>query len=286
MQKINTTVMMSGADYFDDTYAINAHMDDQVPVDKLKALQEHAEIRECFEKAGINVVKVDAPSSSQDGVYTANWAVINGNKAVMANLPNKRQPEEAYAEEILRKRGFEVVKLPADIHFSGQGDALPCGKYLFVGSDYRTSHEAHPLLARELNLEVIGLTTIPQMDADRKAIINPVTEWPDSFFYDLDLALAVIDEQTIIWCPEAFIPESQERIHAITDLEKIEVSLEEAMNGFACNLVSTGESVIMSSYAPVLKSILEAKGLKIYTPDVTELLKGGGFIRCTSLTLD
>lgn len=276
---------MSGTDYFDDGYAINAHMDDKIPVDRAKAAQEHADIADCLQKAGVNVKILPAPASCQDGVYTANWALINGKTAVMANLPNIREAEQPYAEQVLNNLGYDTVKLPKDVHFSGQGDALPCGDYLFVGTNYRTSPEAHYLLEKHLGLRVVGLQTIPQISADGNLVINSVTGWPDSFFYDLDLALAVISPTCIAWCPEAFVPESQEKILAITDLEKIEVSLEEAMNGFACNLVSTGESVVMSDYAPQLKQALQNRGLTIYTPKVTELLKGGGFIRCTTLTL-
>nr|MDQ3093776.1 amidinotransferase [bacterium] len=60
----------------------------------------------------------------------------------------------------------------------------------------------------------------------------------------------------------------------------------EAQYAFACNLVSTGETVVMSAFAPQLKAELERRGLKVLTPVVTELGKGGGFIRCTTLTLD
>ena len=348
MQKINTKVLMSGADYFDDGFAINAHMDDTIPVNVEKAKQEHTEIQQLFSQAGIEVIKVDAPKDCQDGVYTANWALIRGNTAVMSNLPNKRKTEEKYAVQILQNLGYKTIKLPEEFHFSGQGDALPCGNMLFVGSQYRTSLETQPLLARDLGFEVIGLQTIPQLDNNKKPIINSITGWPDSFFYDLDLALAVIKgpsqekcdkclygasayasddgvistlktqqgvqkyaeekhtsteesdgvsgsdaKQTaececqgvIAWCPEAFMPKSQERIRAITNLGKIEVSLKEAMEGFACNLVSTGESVIMSNQAPELKKALENRGLIVHTPKVTELIKGGGFIRCSSLTL-
>ncbi len=339
---------MSGAEYFDDGYAINAHMDDKIPVDVQKAITEHAEIQSCFEKAGIEVVKVDAPVGCQDAVYTANWGLVRDDKVVMSNLPNIRQPEEEIAIEILKKQGKTVIKLPPEVHFSGQGDALPCGDYLFVGTDYRTSPEVHGLLQKELGFNVIGVKTVPQFDKNQNPVINPITGWPDSFFYDLDLAIAVIkgpsktpcphdihtlddsafsrreteravhsygeesaaDEKRadakeangvnnpvveqvsrcdcrglIAWCPEAFMPSSQELIRNIKDLDKIEVSLEEAMNGFACNLVSTGESIIMSNNAPELQKALTNRGLRVYTPNVTELSKGGGFIRCTSLTL-
>lgn len=277
---------MSGAEYFDDSDAINAYMDDQVSVDIQKAIAEHAEIADCFKKADIEVVKVKAPEGCQDGVYTANWGLVLDGKAVMANLPNKRKAEEAYAEEALKSLGLQTVKLPEDLYFSGQGDALPCGKYLFVGTSYRTSPEAHPLLGKEFGLEVISLQTIPQLDADEQPIINPVTGLPDSFFYDLDLALAVINSGLIAWCPDAFVPESQEKIRSLLDIEKIEVSLQEAKAGFACNLVSTGEAVVMSNHAPNLKSALQSRGLEVYAPEITELLKGGGFIRCISLTLE
>lgn len=282
---INKHVLMSGADYFDDGYAINAHMDDKLAVDITLAATEHANVADCLKQAGITVDKVAPPASCQDGVYTANWALVHKNFAIMANLPNIREAEEPYAEKALKDRGYEIIKLPKDVHFSGQGDALPCGDYLFVGTTYRTSPEAHYYLEKHTDLHVISLQTIPQLDDSGNLVINKVTGWPDSFFYDLDLALAVISPGLIAWCPEAFTEESRIKIRNIADLEKIEVSLDEAMNGFACNLVSTGKAVVMGDRAPLFKAELERRGLTVYTPHVTELLKGGGFIRCVTLTL-
>ncbi len=68
-------------------------------------------------------------------------------------------------------------------------------------------------------------------------------------------------------------------------VEKIEVDLHEATKGFACNLVSTGETVIMSDKAPKFKAELEKRGFTVLTPGITELAKGGGYIRCTTLTI-
>jgi N-dimethylarginine dimethylaminohydrolase len=286
MQKINTQVVMSGADYFDDGFAINSYMDDGAPVDVPKAMREHAQIMKAFKQAGIEVVKADVPKDCQDGVYTANWALTRGKMAVMANLPPSRMPELKYAEQELRQLGFEIIKLPEQYRFSGQGDALPCGNKLFTGTDYRTSPEVHELLHEKLGYEVISLQTVPEYSIDKQPVTNAVTGWPDSFFYDIDLAIAVLSPNLIAWCPEAFMPESQEIIHALADIDKIEVSLEEAMQASACNLVSTGETVVMGDQAPELKQAIEAKDLKVITVDVTELLKGGGFIRCTSLTLN
>lgn len=285
MPRLNTTVLMSGADYFDDQFAINAHMDSRVPINLDKAKAEHAAIRQALEQAGIKVIQTQPPADCQDGVYTANWALVRGNKALMSVLPDKRAPEMPYAQKVLQSLGKEIVKLPPGVKFSGQGDALPCGNWVFVGSNYRTDKEAWSYIQNTLGYEVVGLQTVPKRTWLGKAAANTETGWPDSYFYDLDLALAVIRNDLIAFCPRAFTPKSRELLDKLP-IDKIRVSLSEAKNGFACNLVSTGETVIMSSRAPKLKAALEAKGLKTITPDVTELGKGGGYIRCTTLTLD
>lgn len=273
---------MSGADYF-DVVDINPYSHHISSVSQAKAVAEHDAIRTAATEAGIEVIKVDAPLDCQDGIFTANWALVRGDTAVMSSLPNMRQAEEPFAEAALRFMGKKIVKPP--YRFSGQGDALPCGNYLFAGSNYRTDPRMHKFLADTLGYEVIPLQTIPELDAKGKPVTNHLTSWPDSFFYDIDLALSVLRPGLIAWCPEAFVPESQEKLRALP-IEKIEVSFDEATKGFACNLLSTGSTVIMSRHAPKLQLAIEAHGLKTITPDVSELGKGGGYIRCTTLTLD
>lgn len=285
---------MSDVDYFDDGFAINAYMDTHIPVDRAAARAEHQAIRAAFEQAGIKVIQVPAPTDCQDGVYTANWGLCRGNKVILSALPNKRQAETPYAARVLKELGKEIITPPAGMRFSGQGDALPCGNLLFMGSTYRTDPEAHDFVAKTLGYEVISLETIPQRrwHGWGPKIINATTGWPDSFYYDIDLALAVLRAPDgdgpglIAWCPEAFTRRSRRIMRQLKSVEKIEVSRGEATKGFACNLVSTGETVIMSAQAPRFQAELEARGFKTITPEVVELGKGGGYIRCTSLTLD
>lgn len=282
MPLINQTVLMSGADYF-DVVELNAYSIGVSEVNRELAKNEFQTIQTALKSAGIKVIKVDSPSNCQDGIFTANWGLCRGDKVVMSSLPGPRQAEEAYAEKVLTNLGKKIIKAP--LRFSGQGDALPVGKYLLTGSNYRTDAEMHSFLAKELGYEVISLETIPELDANGTPVINKLSGWPDSFFYDIDLAVSILRHDLIAWCPDAFTPSSQDKIRALS-LDKIEVSLEEAVEGFACNLVSTGETVIMSAHAPELKANIESKGLKTITPDISELAKGGGYIRCTTLTLD
>lgn len=276
---------MSGVDFFNAEQAINPYMSKNDPIDLEKARQEHTAIREALETAGVKVITVPPPKDCQDGVYTANWALVRGNKAVMATLPDARKGEEAYARMVLTDLGKEVISVPDGIHFSGQGDALPCGKFLLAGSGYRTELPAHQFVADTLGYEVISLQTVPQRDWLGRPVINKDSGWPDSFFYDIDLAISVLRDDLIAWCPQAFTKESRAIIRSLP-LEKIEVSAKEAKQAFACNLVSTGETVIMSGTAPEVKAAIEARGLKTICPEIRELVKGGGYIRCTTLTLD
>lgn len=288
---INQKVLMSDASHFSNDQAINPYYEVE-KIDFDRANREHAQISELFQQAGIVVEKTSSPADSQDGVYTANWGLVRGKKAVLARLPNVRKAEEPVAEQVLTELGYEVVKVPEDWKFSGQGDALPFGNLLFCGQNYRSDQRAQAFVAETLGFERVQLQTVPEIDADGQLVTNPITGWPDSFFYDLDLALAIIKEPDgnqggiIAYCPEAFMPESQELLASLEGVDKIKVSYEEAAGGFACNLVSTGETVIMSNRAPLFKAELEKRGLKVVSPDVTELVKGGGFIRCVSLTLE
>lgn len=287
LMQINKTVLMSGVDHFSAAEAINPYMakNDQIDIDR--ARQEHTAIRDALEDAGVKTVAVPPPKNCQDGVYTANWALIRGNKAVMARLPDARKGEEAYAATVLQDLGKEVIFVPEGLRFSGQGDALPVGNYLICGNGYRSDIAAQAFAADTLGYERIQLQTIPERRffGLGKPVINKDSGWPDSFFYDIDLAVSVLRDDLIAWCPAAFTKESQATLRALP-LNKIEVTMDEAKNAFACNLVSTGETVIMSGTAPELKAAIEAHGLKTITPQITELVKGGGYIRCTTLTLD
>ncbi len=281
---LNKKLLVSGAEFFADDYKINPYYNDSA-INREKAIAEHNAILDCFKEAGIELIKRDAPADCQDGVYTANWALTKNGKAVMSRLPQARKLEESYAEEQLKKLGYEVFHVPSDMLFSGQGDSLRCGDYLFAGSGYRSEPEAQQFVADTLGLKLVQLHAKPKLDENGQPYINPVTNHADSFFYDLDLALSVIDDHTIAYCPEAFDEESLAKIKT-TPVGKIEVDYKECTEGFACNLVSTGKHVIMSNKAPKFQAELEKRGLICLTPDVTELKKGGGYIRCISLWLD
>jgi N-dimethylarginine dimethylaminohydrolase len=286
---INHRVIMSDTSQFAST-GLNPLSDANDEVD-LSAVQiEHDEIRNAMITAGIEVVQVPSPLDCPDGVYTANWGLCIDDTVVFSRLPKQRELEELYVREL-----FETNKSLSKVYsrlihppymFSGQGDALVCGGYIFCGQAYRSDPRMHAYLAELFpKMEVIPLQTVPVLNEDGSVEINSITGLPNSFFYDLDLALAIISPDTFAWCPEAFLPASQKVLRELTGFTKIEVSFDEAVSRFACNLVSTGKTVVMSSGAPLLQASLHELGYKTITPKIVQLAKGGGFIRCASLTI-
>lgn len=283
---------MTGVDYFSDAQAINPYMDDTAKIDLASAAKDHAFIKQTLQSVGIKVIQIKPPKDCQDGVYTANWALVRNGKAVLARLPGPRKGEEAYAKKALEDLGIKTYELPDGLKFSGQGDALPCGDLLFCGSGYRTDEAVHQFLADKLGYQLVELENLPLLDDTGRPSINPVSGWPDSYFYDIDLTVAILRAPSkgrrglLAYCPDAMTPASQQKMAALEEVDKIEVSLFEAKEKFACNLVSTGQTVIMNEGATELAANIEAAGLTVVKVTNGELAKGGGSIRCTTLTLD
>jgi N-dimethylarginine dimethylaminohydrolase len=289
---------MSGADYFNDQQAINALMNSADAVNTEQAVIEHGLIEQAVEKAGITVDRITAEPGLQDFVYTANWAIIRNGKAILARLPNTRQPEEAFAKHALQDRGVETFTLPDAVKkFSGQGDVLAFGDTAIAQWGYRTDKAAHPYLKSVLGFsKVVSLHTKPlrrysigNLSLGPK-VINKITGLPDSKTYDLDLAVAIIrwpdqtQTGTVAYCPAVMSLLSRYKMWRLK-ADKIKVSRKEALEAFALNLVSTNQTVVMNAGAPQFTSAIKARGLNVTELELPELKKGGGSIRCSTLTL-
>ena len=261
---MNTELLMCDAGHFRIDYVINPYMSTDCQPDRLAALAEHEAIEKAHAGAGRLISHMDSAPECPDMVFTANGAMVSGRRAVLGAPPQARRPEIPYFRAWFEEHGYEVHDAPYP--FSGQGDALVCGTLLLAGYGQRTDRRMHPVLADLLGYRVVPLRTISE-------------QW-----YDLDLAVAVIDRHTIAHCPQALDTASNHRLRDL-GLDLIEVAPAEAAE-FALNLVSDGSTVTMPTGAPRLAAELCERGFDVTELDTTELRKGGGGIRCTALTLD
>ena len=261
---MNTDLLVSDTRHYRIDYEINPYMSVGSQPDSARAAIEHDSIVAAHRSAGRTVEYLPSAPECPDMVYTANTAVVVDDRAVLGHPPGPRLPEIPYARSWLQQRGYDVLDAPYG--FSGQGDALRCGSILLAASGQRTDRRMHAVLADHLGIEVVALSTSGPL------------------WYDLDLAVAVIDSpQTIAYCPEALDEPSVYTLHGL-GLDLIKVTVEEAAS-FALNLISDGTTVTMTAGAPMLAADLRDRGLHVVELDTTELRKGGGGVRCTALSL-
>lgn len=261
---MNSELLVSDTAHFRVDYEINPYMHIGAQPRPEAAAAEHRAIVAAHLAAGPKVEYLPSVPECPDMVFTANAAAVGGGRAVLGSPPPERRAEIPHFREWLTGRGIEAVEAP--YAFSGQGDALAFGPLLLVGHGQRTDERMLPVLARELRREVVPLRTAG-------------ARW-----YDLDLAVGVIGDGTLAYCPEALDARSRDTLRAL-GADLVEVSVEEA-GRFALNLVSDGTTVTMARGVPRLAAELRDRGLEVVELATTELAKGGGGIRCTALTLD
>lgn len=262
---MNRHMLVSDAENFSVEFEINPYMHKVIQPDWGLAVTEHDAIVAAHVEAGRTIERIPTVSGCPDMVYTANAALVRGNRAIVSRLPAEREPELPHYRRWLLDHDFDIIDAP--YNFSGQGDSLAFGSRLFAGSGWRTDEAMQPVIADYLGYEIVPVRTT----SDR--------------WYDIDLAIAVITPETIAWCPTAFDLRSRQAIQAVPGIELIEVGLDEA-ECFALNLVSDSETVTMTTGAPRLAAELRGRGYQVVELRTEELKKGGGGVRCTALALD
>ena len=106
-------------------------------------------------------------------------------------------------------------------------------------------------------------------------------ELVDPRFYHLDTALAVLDDTTIAYYPPAFTERSRTTAESLFP-DAIEVASSDAYV-LGLNAVSDGKHVVHPAAATGFAEQLYAAGFDPVGVDLSELLKGGGSVKCCTL---
>ena len=253
---------MTAPTFFTVEYAINPWMDTSVPVDTHVALNQWEDLRQTYKELGHTVELVEPVAGLPDMVYAANGGMMVNGHAVTARFayPQRAGESAAYAEWMTR-HGYR----PADTRHTneGQGDLLVVGSIMLAGFGFRTQRQAHDEIAAVLRMPVVSLELI------------------DPRFYHLDTALAVLDDTTIAFYPPAFSGESQAKLLELFP-DAIVVSSADAYV-LGLNAVSDGLNVVLPSAAIGFAEQLRTAGFRPIGVNLSELLKGGGSVKCCTL---
>ncbi len=253
---------MTPPTFFTVEYAINPWMDTSVPVDTHLALNQWEALRQTYKELGHTVELVEPVAGLPDMVYAANGGMMVNGRAVSARFafPQRAGESAAYAEWMTR-HGYR----PADTRHTneGQGDLLVIGSIILAGYGFRTERQAHTEIAAALQMPVVSLELV------------------DPRFYHLDTALAVLDNTTIAFYSPAFSDASRAQLLELFP-DAIEVSSADAFV-LGLNAVSDGLNVVLPAAATGFTEQLREAGFRPIGIDLSELLKGGGSVKCCTL---
>jgi N-dimethylarginine dimethylaminohydrolase len=254
--------LMCRPTYFAVEYAINPWMDTSTEVDTHVAMNQWETLRQTYKELGHTVEMVEPVAGLPDMVYAANGGLLVNGKAVVARFayPQRAAESNAYAEWMTR-HGYR----PAETRHlnEGQGDLLVVGSIVLGGYGFRTERQAHAEIADAVGMPVVSLELV------------------DSRFYHLDTALAVLDDTTIAYYPPAFSDEARATLRELFP-DAIEVAGADAYV-LGLNAVSDGLNVVLPCAAKGFAEQLRIAGFRPIGVDLSELLKGGGSVKCCTL---
>jgi N-dimethylarginine dimethylaminohydrolase len=251
--------------YFDVVYSINPWMDPSIPVDRERAMQQWEDLVTTYRRLGHDIEVVPPVPGVPDMVFSANSAVVHDGRVLTARFRHcERAPEQVPYRRWFAQQSFAEVRSARSIH-EGEGDFAFVGTMMLAGWGFRTSRAAHDELQEYFGIPVVSLRLV------------------DPRCYHLDIALCVLDAETIAYFPGAFSPGSRRVLERLFP-DAIRVQEQDAY-ALALNAVSDGSHVVLPHSAGRTFDALCARGFEPVPVDVSEFRKAGGGVKCCTLEL-
>lgn len=258
------SVLMCRPEHFTVSYRINPWMHPDVPTDTALAVSQWEVLYKTYVDLGFDVQLIDPIAGLPDMVYAANGGFVIDNIAYGAAFTYpERQPEGPAYMDWFTEQGFDV-RVPVETN-EGEGDFLLVDGVVLAGTGFRTASNSHEEVGKIFGREVVSLT-----------LVNPS-------FYHLDTALAVLDPEHIAYLPSAFDEPSLEILR-----ERFPDALivtEEDASVLGLNSFSDGYNVVIAARAKDFERQLRERGYNPIGVDLSELLLGGGGVKCCTLEL-
>jgi N-dimethylarginine dimethylaminohydrolase len=234
------------------------------PTDTSLAVRQWSMLYDTYIQLGFQVDLISPIDGLPDMVYSANGGFVLDGIAYGARFHHEERAAEGPAYmEWFSEQGFEVAT-PREIN-EGEGDFLLVGDTILAASGFRSDTRSHQEISEIFGRDVVSLQ-----------LVNPS-------FYHLDTALAVIDSETIAYVPSAF---DQPSVDILRDrFPDAIIATEEDAALLGLNSFSDGHNVVIAERATTFHRDLVERGYNPIGVDVSELLLGGGGVKCCTLEL-
>ena len=267
---VKRTVLMCKPEFFTVVYRINPWMDPALPTDTSLAVAQWQTLYDTYIGLGFDVHLIDPIDGLPDMVYAANGGFVIDGIAYGAKFTYpQRQPEGPAYMDWFAANDL-AVREPVEIN-EGEGDFLLVGDVILAGTGFRSASNSHEEVSTIYGRPVITLT-----------LVNPS-------FYHLDTAIAVLDASPtsgngeIAYLPSAFDEPSLAILRERFPDAIIVTEEDAAILGL--NSYSDGYNVVIAAKAKDFDRQLRARGFNPIGVDLSELLLGGGGVKCCTLEL-
>ncbi|MFT4122680.1 MAG: arginine deiminase-related protein [Microbacteriaceae bacterium] len=255
---------MCRPEHFTVSYRINPWMHPAHPTDTRLALAQWDALRRRYLELGIEVLLIEPIPGLPDMVYAANGGFVLDGVAYGARFAHAERAAEGPAyRDWFAANGLRVHE-SAQVN-EGEGDFLLAGDRVLAGTGFRSVTASHAELSGLFGREVVSLRLV------------------DPRFYHLDTALAVLDATTIAYLPGAFDAASRARLQRLYPDAILATEQDAAVLGLNC--FSDGRHVVIAERARTFAAQLRERGFEPIGVDLSELLRGGGGVKCCTLEL-
>ncbi|MFY9608471.1 MAG: arginine deiminase family protein [Blastocatellia bacterium] len=229
------------------------------PIDVAKAIAQHKAYQQCLDELGVRIVSLPAEPDLPDCVFVEDPAVVVDEIAVISVMgAASRRPEgESLAAALSGYRKLEFLREPATLD---GGDVMRVSRTLFVGVSKRTNREA-----------VTQLSDILRQHAYR---VRPVEV---TGCLHLKSACSYIGKNAVL-VNRAWLDAEELRLFDLIDVPAEEPN--------AANALLVNDTVIVPSSFPQTSALLDRRGFRVRTIDVSELQKAESGVTCMSLIFD
>jgi len=226
------------------------------PIDVAKAIAQQKAYQDCLAELGVQVVSLPAEPELPDAVFVEDPAVVVDEVAVISIMgaPSRRPEARSLADVLSRYRPIKFLREPATLD---GGDVLCVGRRVFAGLSQRTNWEGIAQLRdvlREFDYQV--------QPVEVKGCLH------------LKSACSYIGNDTVL-INRSWIDAERFRGFQLLDVPDEEPA--------AANALLIKDVVIIPASFPETRALLEQRGFRVRTIDLSELQKAEAGGTCTSL---
>jgi dimethylargininase len=226
------------------------------PIDIAKAIAQHKAYQDCLAELGVRVISLPAEPELPDAVFVEDPAVVVDEVGVISimGVPSRRPEARSLADALSRYRPIKFLREPATLD---GGDVLRVGRRVFAGLSQRTNREGIAQLR-----EALGAFGYEVQPVEVRGCLH------------LKSACSYIGNDTIL-VNRSWIDAEQ-----FSGFQLLDVPDEERA---AANVLLIKDVVIIPASFPKTRALLEERGFRVRTIDLSELQKAEAGVTCTSL---